>query len=80
MEIFVLRLDILIYLAICPASNCMELINNVEPLIGAAELVDIIFPSENVNGIELTNERFCGEQKTVEKLLTDNLALFCISP
>jgi len=70
----VLRLDILIYFAICPPSNCIELICRFAPD------VDISFPSDNVKGIELTNDIFWGEQNTVEKLLTDNFALLRISP
>jgi hypothetical protein len=58
----------------------MELINRFTPVFGALEFVESRFPSESVKGIELTNDKLWGEQNTVEKLLTDNFALFRISP
>jgi hypothetical protein len=58
----------------------MELMYKFTPAPGALEFVESRFPSDSVKGIELTKDKLCGEQKTVEKLLTDNFALFRISP
>jgi hypothetical protein len=58
----------------------MELMYRFTPTPGAFEFVDITFPSDRVKGIELKKDMLCGEQKTVEKLLTDNFTLFRISP